>query len=236
MNKLESTKQFIQQYEHLTYQHPAIDLTGTPWNIAHRALHESHAPWLHLDLEGPWSEMLAEAQALKDRFVVHREGDGQGWKSLCIHGMSAEQTDAPNMYGYDHETAPYVWTDIIDRCPVTYNYFRDVFPFQKYHRLRFMLLEPGGYIIPHSDNRTSNLGAATNISLNNPVGCRMVTELGVVPFKPQGGAVLFNNHYHHVVFNDSDQDRFHIIVHGMWDGRRWDPMVARSYQKAMQHG
>jgi hypothetical protein len=180
----------------------------------------------------PYAEILAEARAVRHRFVTHREGDGEGWMSLCIHGMSAEQTDAPNMYGYTHDTAPYTWTDIADLCPVTTDYFKNQFPFQFYHRLRFMLLRPGGYIVQHSDNRTSNLGAATNISLNNPVGCKFVTERGLIPFRDTGSVMMFNNHYQHVVFNDSDEERIHIIVHGAWDGRRWNPIINRSYEQA----
>ena len=95
-----------------------------------------------------------------------------------------------------------------------------------------MLLRPGGYIVQHSDNRTSNLGAATNISLNNPVGCKFVTERGLIPFKNTGSVMMFNNHYQHVVFNDSDEERIHIIVHGAWDGRRWNPIINRSYEQA----
>jgi hypothetical protein len=35
-----------------------------------------------------------------------------------------------------------------------------------------------------------------------------------------------------VVFNDSDEERIHIIVHGAWDGRRWNPIINRSYEQA----
>ena len=231
MSPLDSVKQFIADNQHKTFEYPEPP-AGNVWEQSEWMFRHSHVPYLRMDIELPYAEILAEARAVRHRFVQHREGDGAGWMSLCIHGISAEQTDAPNMYGYDHETAPYRWTDIADLCPVTTDYFKNQFPFQFYHRLRFMLLEPGGYIIPHSDNQTSNLGAATNISLNNPAGCKFVTERGLIPFSDTGSVMMFNNHYQHVVYNDSDEDRIHIIVHGAWDGRHWNPIIARSYQQA----
>jgi len=231
MNQFDAVRKFVDQNQNNTFVYPEPP-QGDVWQQSEWIFRNSHAPYLAMDIELPAAEMLAEARNVRDRFVRHREGDGQGWLSLCIHGIDAEKTDAPNMYGYDHDTAPYRWTEIADLCPVTADYFQNKFPFQFYHRLRFMLLEPGGYIAPHSDNMTSNLGAATNISLNNPPGCQMVTELGVVPFKNTGSVMMFNNHYQHVVYNDSDQDRYHIIVHGAWDGRYWNPIIQRSYEQA----
>jgi hypothetical protein len=234
MNKeyqLASVQKFIAENQNNIFEYPEPP-PGNVWEQSEWIFRNSHAPYLEMDLYAPFEEMLAEARAARHRFVRHREGDGYGWLSLCIHGISAEQTDAANMYGYDHGEAPYRWTDIADLCPVTANYFKAQFPFQFYHRLRFMLLEPGGFIIPHSDNMTSNLGAATNISLNNPRGCRMVTERGVVPFKNSGSIMMFNNHYQHVVYNDSNEDRYHIIVHGAWDGKLWNPIIQRSYEQA----
>ena len=195
-------------------------------------LFQSRAPYLELILDAPYSEMLQEARALKDRFVRHRPQDGQGWRSLCIHGISAEKTGTPGEYGYTDEQAPYVWTEIAPLCPVTVDYFKNKFPYQNYDRIRFMLLEPGGYITPHSDNPESFLGSAVNISLNNPPGCRLVTTSGEVPFKDTGSAFLFNTNYVHAVHNDSQQDRFHIIVHGTF-ATEWRQIVRRSYRQAL---
>ena len=97
------------------------------------------------------------------------------------------------------------------------NYFKNVFPMKTYYRLRFMLLKPGGYVEPHSDSQTTNPSFAINISLNNPDGCFLVTEKGTVPFDDKGSVFLFNNYYKHSVVNNSNEDRFHIILHGRWD-------------------
>ena len=69
-------------------------------------VNESNLPWLKLDIEFNHETMLKEAIALKDRFVKHRDQDGvggyrhKGWRSLAIHGISAEKTNHFEQYGY----------------------------------------------------------------------------------------------------------------------------------------
>jgi hypothetical protein len=196
-------------------------------------LFQSKAPYLELLLDAPYAGMLQEARALKDRFVTHRPQDGEGWRSLCVHGISAEKTGVPEEYGYTSDQVPYSWTDIAPLCPVTVDYFKNKFPYQNYDRIRYMLLEPDGYISPHFDNPESFLGSAVNISLNNPENCRLVTTSGEVPFKDSGSAFLFNTNYTHAVYNNSHQDRFHIIVHGTF-ASDWQKVVRSSYRAALK--
>ena len=189
-------------------------------------------PWMELKgLDVPYKDMLAEARSLKHMFVGHRseEGQHQGWRSLCIHGIGATKTNVAETYGLDSKTAKYDWTEIQDQCPATVKFFKEVFPYRHYMRLRFMLLEPGGYIMPHQDHHESMLGAAINISLNNPAGCKLVNTHGTVPFRDQGSIFFFNNHYPHCVYNGSNEDRFHIIVHGGADMERLAPLIVSSY-------
>lgn len=229
LNQLHS---FLESHKNKNYQYQPLP-PGSPYDQIEWMLKKCTAPWLRLLIDAPFELMLNEARSLRHRFVLHREDDGQGWRSLCIHGISAEHTNSWQSYGYANENEiHYDWTDIKDQAPVTVAYFRDNFPYVKYQRLRFMLVEPKGYIMPHSDNQNNNLAAAVNISLNNPEGCRLVSEMGTVPYSDQGSVFLFNNHYTHAVFNDSDQDRFHIIVHGQWDPSRWNTLVCESYMKA----
>ena len=202
-------------------------------------LQNSQMPWLELiGIKAPYADMLAEAQSLKDMFVFHRgeEAGMKGWRSLAIHGISATMTNVPQTYGLDPEKVKYDWTEIQDRCPATVEFFKEVFPYSGYQRLRFMLLEPGGYIAPHSDNVNNTPGAAVNISLNNPDGCRLTNIHGTLPFKNTGSAFLFNNHYQHAVHNTSDVDRYHIIVHGQWRNPDWNHLVVNSYKEALKNG
>jgi hypothetical protein len=181
--------------------------------------------------------MYQEAQALRNMFVFHRgeEAGMRGWRSLAIHGIGATKTNVPETYGLDPTKVKYDWTEIQDQCPVTVKFFKELFPYNQYQRLRYMLVEPGGYIAPHSDNVTNSPGAAVNISLNNPEGCRLTNIHGTVPFKNSGSIFLFNNHYQHAVHNNSNTDRFHMIVHGQWRNPEWDHLVVNSYIEALKN-
>lgn len=210
--------------------------SGDIFEQANWILFESNAPWLEIvGIDAPYQQMLAEAQSLRDLFVPHRgdENSHKGWAALTIHGIGFDKTNIPETYGLDPKQVTYQWTEIQDRCPVTVKFFKEVFPYNSYQRLRYMLLEPGGYITPHNDNPRSSLGAAVNISLNNPENCRLTTTAGTLPFRDSGSIFLFNNHYQHAVHNDSNQDRFHIVVHGAWRSPDWQRLVVESYKKVL---
>ena len=223
------SQDFVNQHKDLqpTRFAPPTDPPDYNW-----VMFQSRLPWLEIQgLPLPYAEMLAEAQGLRDRFVTHREGCGRGWQSLCVHGTSAEQTDAPSAYGLTEDETVYDWTDIQDRCPVTVDAFKNLFHYTHYMRVRFMLVEPGGYITPHVD-ATNHVFGAVNISLNNPEGCRLVTERGTVPFRSSGSAMFLNTSYQHTVWNNSDQDRIHMIVHGTADNRYWEKIVVDSFAQS----
>jgi hypothetical protein len=204
----QSVKDFVSQYRDYVYTNGE----------------ENKHPWLKLLIDAPFKEMLAEAKAMNEHFVNHMEnsndpwyddGQHQGWFSINLHNMDNHKTiKDEKVWTYVHQRA---WTEASKLCPVTTNYFKNVFPMKTYYRLRFMLLKPGGYVEPHSDSQTTNPSFAVNISLNNPNGCFLVTEKGTVPFDDNGSVFLFNNYYEHSVINNSDENRFHIILHGLWD-------------------
>jgi hypothetical protein len=223
------TQDFVHQYKDLqpTTFAPLNNELSYNW-----VMFQSRLPWLEIKgLVLPYADMLAEAQELRDRFVIHRNNCGRGWRSLCIHGTSAEQTDAPSAYGLTEKDTVYAWTDIQDRCPITVNAFKNLFHYTQYLRVRFMLVEPGGYITPHVDADNFTFGAV-NISLNNPEGCSLVTERGTVPFRSTGSAMFLNTSYQHVVWNNSKEDRIHMIVHGTPDNRYWNNLVIDSYKQS----
>ena len=230
--------EFFQQNQDKSYQFCPIPKNLNKTRQQGRwIIFESRIPYLPLDIAGPWKEMYAEALALDSEFVTHRS-DGAGWSSLCIHGLSAQQTESPDRYpeyaGLTDQEIPYRWTEIADRCPVTANYFKTQFPYERYARLRYMKLAPGGTIPPHADGASDKPITAINIALNNPLGCVMVQkDTGVVPFEDSGGAILFNNTRVHAVRNASSVDRYHIIVHGQWSEDYYD-LVVRSYNKLLE--
>ena len=76
-----------------------------------------------------------------------------------------------------------------------------------------MRLAPGGYIMPHSDGEGRIFGPL-NIAINNPEGCNFYFESwGKVPFK-QGTGFFLDIGNVHAVYNNSDETRYHFIVHG----------------------
>ena len=129
MNNQELAQKFNSDNKDKQYQFPVFpsDSTGEQINFL---CQNNTAPYLELLIDAPYADMLAEAQALEPQFVAHREGDSHGWRSLCVHGISAEKTDSANAYGLDPaDMSIYQWTEIVDQCPVTYNYFKNIFPY-----------------------------------------------------------------------------------------------------------
>lgn len=187
---------------------------------------------LKLSLPIPYQKILEEAKALKSRFVAHRDGPNQRWKSLAIHGTSAEQTEDYYVYGHkDRKSANYTWTEVADNCPTTKNWLEKHWPYDVLHRVRFMLLEPGGSISPHNDTDGKRGFSAVNVCLNQPFGCAMLMEgYGIVPWRP-GDIRLMDIGLNHSVINLSNEDRYHIIIHGYAENlkERFNQLVQGSY-------
>lgn len=228
---------FYEKNENIEYRYPKKDNASKHWITM-----ESNIPYLLLDLpDVPYAEMLQEAQNLDHLFVPHRDSESHsGWSSLCVHGISSQHTNHYQVYPEyqdlpDNEV-PYQWTEIQDRCPVTVNYFKNHFPYDVYHRLRYMKLAPGGYINPHRDHTEVCLNAV-NISLNNPKGCKFVFENhGLIPFKDSGSSFLISNGIIHSVWNTSNVPRYHIIVHGYPTSKSlvFDKTIVNSYNNLFQ--
>ena len=93
-----------------------------------------------------------------------------------------------------------------------------------------MLLEPKGFITPHKDSDTNKL-SPINIALNHPKNClmKMKGHKGYVPFEP-GDSMLLDVGNEHAYINRSDEDRYHIIVHGI-AAPEYAQLVEKSYEK-----
>lgn len=189
------------------------DIFDTQW-----LLEESQWPYFHLSAldNQPFKTMHSEAEVLLDQFKDHREDYGHGWKSLTLHGLN-DDTQSLNTYGDNREETvkQLNWTWVADKCPVTKKFLTDVWPAEYLNRVRFMLLEPGGYILPHQDRADEEKRLSVcNISLNNPQGCDFVMkDQGKVPFKDEGSAFLMDISNVHSVWNRSDTPRIHMIIH-----------------------
>lgn len=191
---------------------------------------ESGWPFFKLNIDAPYKEMYNEALGILDLFNDHRvykNSDGgyesYGWSSVCLHGLDWNKTGYYTSYKeYKHleeKDVPYKWCEEITlKCPVTTKFFKEVFPADGYTRIRFMKLKPGGYINPHKDMEKPLL-YAVNMSLNNPDGCRFrMKDKGDIPYSNEGSTFMIDTSNIHSVYNNSNIDRIHIIVHGLYSG------------------
>lgn len=185
---------------------------------------QSNLPYLKLDMTVPTDDILLEWQNIAIRAVTHRDSDkyanvtNLGWKSLSLYGVSSEDTVTSQ--------GNLAWTDIAEHCPKTVQWLNDNFIIdQTTGRIRFMLLEPKGFIVLHKDRDSKSL-SEINIPITNPIGCRFrFKNYGTVPFE-QGGAFLMDISNEHFVYNDSDQPRLHIIVHSKLKNEK---LISESY-------
>lgn len=167
---------------------------------------------------------LKEIEKLEefDLFSKHRGNMHPGWSSFVLHGLGHGKTQGYEYYGYTNdEEAPYDWTnEALEYCPSIVNYFKEIKLKNRYHRVRIMKLAPGGYISMHDDDPKKFRNQwANNIAINNPDGCEMhfwnetFQYAGMVPWKPND-SYLIRIHWKHMVRNLSNENRYHIIVHG----------------------
>ena len=174
-------------------------------------LKNSNLPWLKLNIPVPSSEILKEADFLYNRAVLHRGNDSfgpyknTGWKSLTIYGESPTTTE--------QTTGLKSWTDVANKCPATVEFIKQHWNINhKTGRIRFMWLDPQGYILPHTDRTNKGLHEV-NVAITQPDKCQFrFLDHGTVPFT-EGSAFLLDISNRHLVFNNSDQIRTHIIVH-----------------------
>ena len=179
-------------------------------------LYKSDWPFLQIDFEDDFEKMHQECIQNDHLFVGHRQKDKhlsyshEGWSALTLHGLRADATENCDQYGLTERD--YKWTDICEYFPTCVQFLKKL-GYQSYERVRIMRLAPGGYIMPHSDGDGRVFGPL-NIAINNPDGCNFYFEKwGKVPFKPGTGFFLDIGNVH-AVYNNSDEPRYHFIVHG----------------------
>ena len=189
----------------------------------------SGLPWLQLDIPVPHQTILKEIANIQSLLSTHRDdyGEHHGWKSFCIHGKSYDATREDEHY---KDLRPYIWTpEAIKLMPDTVKYFSEQWFNCKFNRLRVMLLEPGGYISLHADTDQSRL-SAINIAITQPSNCNFVMEKhGIIPFEP-GRAFWLDISNLHTVFNNSNDPRWHLIIHQSFEDIEFQNLVVNSYK------
>lgn len=214
----------------------------TNYEIADWLLNKSNIGWLELDIAIDLEHWISETDAAQ--YVDHRGKDHPGWNSSCIHGIDVDKTGAWTNYGdwTREKDVPYKWTSISKHTPSIKKFWEE-FPYESYRRIRFMEVEAGGIVSPHSDapgNLPGELGldmldfgVPINIAIIHPNDCYMTLDgYGKVPFT-QGKAFIVNIRNYHSVVNFSSTSRIHLIAHGIPGKRKKDfiELLARSYRK-----
>ena len=183
--------------------------------------------YLKIDLQIP-EVCIKEAQQIYDEgfFIPHRGGDGDGWLSSALHGFTPKDekismgwhyTKNPSGYGLSENDVTWGWTEIQEIAPETKRWLED-FPHKQYRRCRFMLLKPNGFIETHNDQNDTgrrNIASAINLSFYQPNNCylRRSDTKEELPFKNCTG-FWFDNGVEHEALNNSNENRFHFIIHG----------------------
>lgn len=199
----------------------------------------SDLKYLKLDIKFPYEQAYEEIKNIKELFVEYRSSyTTKGWASLPIVGKSSSEPYAWNVYGYNNakDAAPDMkWTEIADMCPTTTNWLQTVYPSNSYGRTRFMLLDAGGLIEPHTDTDYSVL-AAINIAITNPKGCVWKWNDGETLEIAPGDVYAMNLSYEHSVVNPTDQDRYHLIIHHYDSTAEYLNLINRSLEESNAQG
>lgn len=192
------------------------------WIINHSGL-----PWLELKMSIPYTEILEEIKANVDFLVDHRDDydEHEGWKSFCIHGKSLHTTQHS-----DDESSCHWIPEVVNAMPRTVEYFKSWG--LNFNRLRVMALEPGGFVSVHQDTETSRL-YPINIAITQPANCNFVMEnWGTVPFDA-GKSFMLDVGNRHAVVNNSNETRYHIIVHYKELTDQFKKLIENSYHNSL---
>jgi hypothetical protein len=206
---------------------------------ARKILNTTYIPWLELDLEFPvdlWKQQILDVEPY---FKEYRQSDSSQWSSCCLHGLGVDKTYTADNYGYDEYNAPYQYTDLAYKTPAITEFWKNQFPAERYSRIRFMKIGPGGHIDWHNDGNLppgiEPLDAVLpiNLAITHPLNCEMEIEgHGIVPWK-EGKIFMINISKNHAVFNRSSKPRVHIIANIILGNRKKEfcEMFVRCYNK-----
>jgi hypothetical protein len=199
----------------------------------------SNIKTLKLDIDDNLEELREEILPKISVSVTHREEEGNGWRSATLHGYNSVMTDSDGFYldqGFNLPTEKY-WTSISSIFPKTKEWIIKNIPFAKYGRIRLMIVEPGGSVLPHKDYPHGQCLAGINIAINHPDSVRYIINNESIHWS-NGDSRLIDIGSLHEIYNESDDYRVHIIVHSepidIWS-KEMMSIVCRSYLKSLEN-
>lgn len=199
-------------------------------NLNYEEIINSNIGYLVMNKIIPYEMISKEIKNIESFFVPHRAefDESLGWEGFCLHGKSYDATKEDSYYN-DNRSKD--WTsEALDLMPNTVNFFKNDWFGNTFNRLRIMKLLPNGYINCHSDDKKPGYLSPVNIAITNPSGNIFAMEnCGIVPFVP-GRAIMLNVSNFHAVRNESNEPRYHIIVHHNTITDSFKQLVVESYK------
>lgn len=193
----------------------------------------SNLKTLKLDINCDVEKLKTEIMPKIEVSTPHRSEDGEGWRSVALHGYSSIMTDSDDHYrnlGFELMGEKH-WTSLSDFFPKTKRWILENIPFKKFGRVRLMIVEPGGYVYPHRDYLRGQCLAGINVAINHPPEVKYLVAGEEITWQ-EGDCRLIDIGSIHEIKNDSTESRVHIIVHGepidQW-GETMMKIVCRSY-------
>jgi len=182
-------------------------------------------PYLDLGKLFEPEPVLKEALAHSAEFVPHSGGSNAsaGWRSLAIKSSGGDSTRTEATHRYRESMAQQTtFTPLWSTCPATKAVLSSTAKVDAARRIRFMMVEPGGYIAPHKDS-DDFLSVTVNYVVNVPEGSRFWVDISAdgthgpmtraIPLIP-GHIILINVACCHALRNSAAVSRIHIIVEG----------------------
>ena len=184
----------------------------------------SDIAWLKLNWNVPIEDIKNECNTIpKEKIVIHRPEDGhKDWYAVTLYGYGWDKTNSH--WEYLKSKQKKKLTEVGKICPKTMQWIYSL-PYSRIDDIRFLIIKPGGFIKPHIDVPDQNWLEPVNISITWPKGSQFIfTEKGKVPYHA-GAAFILNIHYEHGVYNNSDEDRIHLLIHGKKKEEFWDCVI-----------
>lgn len=243
-----SHREFIASHRNKTWSCPIPPRGLSPTDLTEWLFQQDDIGWLKLDINFDLSVWKKESEIAENFYVNHRgssnysNSEHKGWRSCCIHGIDIDRTEAEE----DANKHLFHWTDLSGLVPTITKFWKDEFPVEYYRRLRFMRLDPTGYIGVHNDlpttvkiNNLKDLDPlrntiSVNVAIIHPDYCDFVVEnFGTIPIK-ESESYIINNTKNHCVVNDSPFPRTHIIAECVVGDKliEFSDLIYRSFKKA----
>lgn len=227
---------------------------------------ESGLPWLELDLQTPAKDLYNEIHQHKDKLIefcsnippdavsakcrererkrLNAKKADDKWKFVTLWGIDSHIIDYkynyPELEGRD---TTHKWTDVGMACPIHRKFIEDNFYLDNDIMIKYAVLEPGGFLNPHTDaldseNPNFELSSLTLMTYN-PKDCIFYfKDFGPIPIT-EGRLYLLDVDYYHTTWNRSNENRYHLMFlnnrekNTFIDYIKDRSLVQRSYEKSM---